>query len=154
VLFSLYTTEQVLRKVDPKVPVDVFIDKGSASATEIFTSTLRDNCHSLVVGERSYGKGLIQTSIGLEDVSRLIVTAGRYLRPNGREIQGRGINADTPGRGIIASFNESGERSNTSYSRLIRPRLILGKCPQDCHLLCAYLQLDKNLHGPETVQFC
>lgn len=100
--------------VGPSVPIVVLVNRGSASATEIFASALRDNCRALVMGERSYGKGLIQATVGLADGSRLVVTAGRYLTPNGKEIQGRGIAPDIPGRGIIASSSKPGERLDTS----------------------------------------
>lgn len=68
-------------------PVTVLIDEYSASASEIFAGAIQDNDRGLVVGRRSFGKGLVQHQIELPDSSALRLTVARYYTPSGRCIQ-------------------------------------------------------------------
>lgn len=70
-----------------KQPIIVLIDEGSASASEIVSGALQDNDRALIVGRRSFGKGLVQMPIPLEDGSELRLTISRYYTPSGRSIQ-------------------------------------------------------------------
>ncbi|WP_321480991.1 S41 family peptidase [uncultured Bacteroides sp.] len=70
-----------------KMPLIVLIDEGSASASEIFTGAIQDNDRGMVVGRRSFGKGLVQQPIDFSDGSAIRLTIARYYTPSGRCIQ-------------------------------------------------------------------
>jgi carboxyl-terminal processing protease len=72
---------------DANIPVAVLINRGSASASEIVAGTLQDYDRAVIVGEKSYGKGLVQVSRPLSYNSQLKVTTAKYYTPTGRCIQ-------------------------------------------------------------------
>jgi carboxyl-terminal processing protease len=69
------------------LPVAVLINEGSASASEILAGAIQDNDRGLIVGRRSFGKGLVQEHMSLRDESALRLTVARYFTPSGRSIQ-------------------------------------------------------------------
>lgn len=73
--------------VDTEIPVTVLINRGSASASEIVAGTLQDYDRGVIVGEKSYGKGLVQVSRPLSYNSQLKVTTAKYYTPSQRCIQ-------------------------------------------------------------------
>lgn len=67
--------------------ITVLTNEGSASASEIFAGAIQDNDRGLVVGRRSFGKGLVQNQTELPDSSAIRLTVARYYTPSGRSIQ-------------------------------------------------------------------
>ncbi len=69
------------------LPMVVLIDESSASASEIFSGAIQDNDRGMIVGRRSFGKGLVQQPIEFSDGSAIRLTVARYYTPSGRSIQ-------------------------------------------------------------------
>ncbi len=70
-----------------EVPLVVLINSGSASASEIVSGAIQDHDRGLIVGETSFGKGLVQTQFPLSESTALLLTTARYYTPSGRLIQ-------------------------------------------------------------------
>ncbi len=77
----------VTNPIDTNIPIAVLIDRGSASASEIVSGSLQDLDRAIVIGQRSYGKGLVQQPRPLSYNSQLKVTVAKYYTPSGRCIQ-------------------------------------------------------------------
>ncbi len=78
----------------PPFPIIILIDEYSASASEILSGALQDNRRALIMGQRSFGKGSVQSVVKLGDGSGLKLTVARYYTPKGRSIQAEGIVPD------------------------------------------------------------
>ena len=75
-------------------PMVTLVNKGTASASEILAGSLQDNKRSTLMGEQTYGKGLIQSLKSLGEDSGIAITVASYLTPQGNNIQGKGIIPD------------------------------------------------------------
>ncbi len=75
-------------------PVVVLVDAGSASAAEIVAAALQDHHRGIVMGERSFGKGSVQTLLPLSTATALRLTTARYYTPSGRSVQEGGVEPD------------------------------------------------------------
>lgn len=80
--------------VKPEIPVIVLIDSGSASASEIFAAALKDNNRAILIGEKSYGKGSVQSIYQLGEHDGFKLTIAKYFTPSGVSIEGVGITPD------------------------------------------------------------
>jgi carboxyl-terminal processing protease len=69
------------------IPLAILIDEGSASASEIIAGAMQDNDRAVIVGRRSFGKGLVQEHVDLPDQSAVRLTTARYYTASGRSIQ-------------------------------------------------------------------
>ena len=77
-----------------KRPLVILVNEGSASASEILSGALQDNKRAVLVGQKTFGKGLVQSVRGLSDGSGMTVTIAKYLTPSGRDIHKHGIDPD------------------------------------------------------------
>jgi carboxyl-terminal processing protease len=75
-------------------PLVILVDKGSASASEILSGALQDNKRAVLVGSKTFGKGLVQSVRPLNDGSGLAVTIAKYHTPSGKDINKHGITPD------------------------------------------------------------
>ena len=77
-----------------EIPITILVNGNSASASEILTGALKDHGKAIVVGERTYGKGVMQSLMPLEDGGAIRVTIAKYFTPNGTDIDHIGIEPD------------------------------------------------------------
>jgi carboxyl-terminal processing protease len=73
--------------LDTEIPIVVLIDEGSASASEIVSGSLQDLDRAVIVGQTSYGKGLVQRTFDLKYGSKIKLTIAKYYTPSGRCVQ-------------------------------------------------------------------
>lgn len=108
------------------MPVTVLIDEYSASASEIFAGAIQDNDRGLVIGRRSFGKGLVQHQIELPDSSAIRLTVARYYTPSGRCIQ-KPYERGEDGKYVLDILDryEHGEFYNADSIKLDKSKLYL-----------------------------
>jgi carboxyl-terminal processing protease len=82
----------------PPRPMVVLINRDTASAAEILTAALSEHHVATVVGTRSFGKGVFQQVLGLDNGGALDLTIGEYLTPNGTSLAGKGVHPDVRAR--------------------------------------------------------
>jgi len=78
----------------PNLPLAVLVNRGTASAAEILSGAIRDNEMGILIGEKTFGKGVFQQVIGFTDGSALKITTGEYFTPNGTVVNNVGIMPD------------------------------------------------------------
>jgi carboxyl-terminal processing protease len=104
----------------PDLPVVVLVGGGTASAAEIIAGALQDHDRALVVGDTTYGKGIVQTVFTLSDDLALRMTTARWYTPNGRSIQGAGLDsamgAQPTGGGLVPDLVLGRDTLTTSES--------------------------------------
>lgn len=107
-----------------KVPLVVLIDRNSASASEILAAAIQENGRGLVLGERSYGKGTVQTLFPLQSASvGLRLTTARFYSPDGRAMAGAGVTPDLKVNPTVGE-DDAGDEAIQSAIRVARdPRL-------------------------------
>jgi len=93
-----------------KYPIAILINHGTASAAEIVTGALKDNKRAVVIGEKSFGKGSVQTVIPIEDNYAVRLTTALYYTPSGQSIHNIGITPDF----VIPSAEISRTKAKTS----------------------------------------
>ncbi|WP_049621581.1 S41 family peptidase [Frateuria defendens] len=91
-------------------PIVLLVDNGTASAAEIVSGALKDNRRALVMGRRTFGKGVVQTVLPLDADHAVKITTARYYTPNGTSIQAEGIKPDI----ALADLTVSKADSNAS----------------------------------------
>ncbi len=99
-----------------KLPVVVLVNEGSASASEILSGAIQENNRGILVGNKTFGKGLVQSVRALSDGSGLTVTIAKYLTPNGVDIHKSGIKPN------IRVVMTDSEKMNFKVEDLATPR--------------------------------
>ncbi len=79
---------------EPLYPIVLLINGGSASASEIIAGCLQDHGRAVIMGTQSFGKGSVQSIMGLPNNAGLLLTTAKYYTPKGRSIQAKGITPD------------------------------------------------------------
>lgn len=87
-------TQRASKGVLTTKPLVVILNKGSASASEIFSGAMKDNKRAVLIGTQSFGKGLVQEINKLPDNAGINITIQKYLTPNGTDIHKKGITPD------------------------------------------------------------
>lgn len=93
------------------VPMVVLMDQNSASASEIFAGALKDYEYATLVGQTTFGKGIVQNIIPLEDGDAIKLTTAKYFTPNGNYIHGVGIEPD-----VVVEYEYTGD-VDASYDK-------------------------------------
>jgi len=93
-------------------PIVVIVNGGSASAAEIVAGALQDHKRGVIMGEKTFGKGSVQTILPMENGAALKLTTARYFTPSNRSIQAIGISPDVEG----ANISFTAENQNESFS--------------------------------------
>ena len=95
------------------MPLVVLVNEYSASASEIFAGAVKDYGTGTIIGETTYGKGIVQRLFPLEDGSAVKLTIAKYFTPNGNDIHKVGVVPDVEVEFDVEAYRESdGEKDN------------------------------------------
>ena len=100
-------------------PIVILTDNFSASASEILTSSLKENINATIVGTKTYGKGTVQKTVPLSDGSMIKYTTSKWLTPNGKSIDGVGINPDIEVKLDINYFKTYDDKDDNQLQKAI-----------------------------------
>lgn len=115
------------RKYTTDKPVILLINKGSASASEIFSGAMKDNNRALIVGEGSFGKGLVQEVNTLMGGAGMNITIQKYLTPNGTDINKKGIQPD-----VVVKLTEEDVKNKNDKQLAKAQELLLQMIKYSC----------------------
>ena len=104
------------------IPIIVLVNGGSASASEIVAGALQDHRRAIIMGERTFGKGSVQTILPMNDETALKLTTARYYTPSGRSIQASGIEPDM----IVKNIKFDVKQNNNMGNGLIKESDLTG----------------------------
>lgn len=110
-------------KGDEKIPLVVLINKGSASSSEIVAGAIKDNKRGVLVGEKSFGKGSVQSLQPLGKEGAILITIQKYLTPSGKSIHKKGVMPDVE----VEMEADSKEDIQLEKAKKILQDLISGK---------------------------
>ncbi|MEM8779674.1 MAG: carboxyl-terminal processing protease CtpA [Cyanobacteria bacterium P01_G01_bin.49] len=103
-----------------EAPLVVLVNQGTASASEILAGALQDNKRASLVGEKTFGKGLIQSLFELPDGAGLAVTVAKYETPNHKDIHKLGIKPDQVVSQDSISYQQIGTKDDLQYQAAIK----------------------------------
>ena len=101
----------------PGVPLVLLVDRGTASASEVLAGALQDHRRALIVGERTFGKGSVQSVLPLRNGDGIKLTTARYYTPSGRSIQAKGIDPDVVYEAGGVANPEAGRKREADLER-------------------------------------
>ena len=128
-------------------PVVVLVDQGSASASEILAGAIQDNKRGVLVGKKTFGKGLVQSVRPLVDGSGLTVTVAKYLTPKGTDINKYGIKPDfeaalKPYKGKQVTAFDLGTNRDSQY--IFAETLLIRDMHKQFNKISFFGRLEKN----------
>jgi carboxyl-terminal processing protease len=114
------TLEAIGDPIAPNLPLVVLVDRNSASASELVAGALQDRKRAIVVGTRTFGKGIFQEVIRLDNGGALDITAGQYFTPSGRNLGGRGVATGTGIAPRVRVRDDAKTRRDEALNRALR----------------------------------
>lgn len=130
------------------LPLTVLINEGSASASEIVSGALRDRKRAILVGQKSFGKGSVQTLFNLSDGSAMYVTIARYFTPSGTMIDHVGLTPDIQVKGELTREISADAQLQKAKETVLK--LAAGASRES--LLPEVVSVDKTVSGDHVVK--